>query len=269
MSINHYWTGNRAWMGGRRLKLIRMPERADHGSKPLFECNICRRPIRYPFNSPRHVSDVFEAERVIGGGFRPKQQCPFCLANDRLRFTIEVLRAYTTVIQKPCDVLEIAPIEGMRLWLSQNAQCRYVSGDIVPGRAQRVLDVTDIDFPDESFDFIVCCHVLEHIEREERAVSEMRRVLKPGGCLLLSFPVAQTRRETFEDASVTDAKDRLRLFGQEDHVRLYGMDAERRLAAYGLDVREIRADRDLPSLVAKYALIREDVNYLCWKREHG
>lgn len=264
--MNRIWTGSRRFMGKNRVGLIRFLEKIDKISKPVFTCNICHRPIRYPFNSPRHASDALSKLQIVGGGFRAKQQCPFCFANDRLRFTVEVLKKHTSILSKPCDVLEFAPIAGMKTFLCQNKDCHYTSGDIVPGRAEHVMDITHIDFPDNSFDYVICCHVLEHIEREELAMAEMMRVLKPGGCILLSFPISLTSPHTFTDESVKTDEDRLRVYGQNDHVRLYGLDAGQHLAQYGLDIQAFIAKEDVPELVAPYKLIPDDRNFLCWKR---
>lgn len=253
----------RIWMGRRRRKVLQWIERLDKLSKPVFECNACGRLIRHPIDGPTHESDVFERLRIVGGGFRLKEQCPFCLANDRLRFVIEVLRGHTDILTRPCKVLEFAPIKGLEQYLRAHGQCEYLSGDIVPGRGMRVLDITQIDLPDASFDFIICNHVLEHIPDEARAVMEMRRVLRPGGCMLLSMPVSLALEETLETPDADTPEKRLARYGQDDHVRLYGLDVKRRLERYGLSVAEIIAKDDMPEAVARYGLIPEDRNYLC------
>lgn len=254
---------NRRWMSRKYIPLVRLLERADFVSKPVFECNVCNRPIRHPFDSPAHKSDVFEKMRVVGGGFRKKEQCPFCLSNDRLRFTIEVLSRYTDILSRPCKVLEFAPIQGLEMYLKARGNCEYISGDIVSGRAMRVLDITNIDFPDATFDYVICNHVLEHIDNEEKAVREMMRVTKPGGCLLISMPVALSLEQTLESEYIDTPEKRLLLYGQGDHVRLYGRDVKKRLEQYGLDVTEIIAKDDTPDAVERYGLIPEDRNYLC------
>jgi SAM-dependent methyltransferase len=95
-------------------------------------------------------------------------------------------------------------------------------------------DITDIPQPDGAFDIVICNHVLEHVPDDRKAMRELRRVLRPGGLAVLQHPV-QDRPDTYEDFSVVDATERLRVFGQEDHVRIYGWDMLDRLRAAGFD----------------------------------
>lgn len=254
---------NKTLMYSYIRRIVQTIMRVDCVSKPVFECNICKELVRHPFHSPRYNSAALRTGTVIGGGFRPKSRCSFCLACDRLRFSVEVLRHYTDILVRPCDVLEFAPDAATRHFLRQNDNCRYSTGDIVPGRGDMVLDITNIDLPDQSYDYVICHHVLEHIADETAAVNELRRILKPDGLLLLSMPIDISRATTFEDPAVDTPKKRLEFYGQDDHVRLYGLDAKSRLEAYGLKVREIVAKDAFPELVSRYGLIPDDRNYLC------
>lgn len=243
-----------------------LSERLDFRIPPVFTCNVCGHKSRKPYDSPVHVSPLFQTETIIGGGFRAAQKCPTCSANDRLRFVVEVLKRETDIFTKPCSVLEMAPVKGFRLLLKKkNRKASYLSGDIVPGRAMRVLDITKLDLENESFDYIICCHVMEHILDEGKAISELKRVLKPGGVILLSMPVCISKEHTFEDSNVTSAEERLRVFGQEDHVRLYALDTAAHLRNFGLNVREIIADDSWKEEIKKYKLISGDRCYLCKK----
>ncbi len=96
------------------------------------------------------------------------------------------------------------------------------------------MDITDIDYADETFDVIFCSHVLEHVPDDRRAIRELNRVLKSDGWAVFLVPV--TAERTFEDRSITAPSDRLRLFGHEDHVRRYGPDFVERLEAGGFTV---------------------------------
>lgn len=254
----------RIWMARPLRPLARCMERLDAWGKPAFYCNVCGRDIRHPLDGPAHHSGAFARHQVIGGGFRPREQCPLCLASDRARFVAEALRVYTDALCRPCRVLDIAPMPCTEGFLrGHNARCAYTSGDIVPGRAQLTLDITRMALPDAAFDYVICCHVLEHVPDEGRAVREMTRVTKPGGAVLLSMPVALALESTLEDARYDTPQKRLAAYGQRDHVRLYGRDVAARLQAYGLDVREIVAGRDMPDAARRYGLIPEDRVYLC------
>jgi len=101
------------------------------------------------------------------------------------------------------------------------------------------MDITKIQYPDNSFDAILCHHVLEHIPDYRKALEELFRVLKPGGWAIIQVPIEPDRKETYQDESVTSPSERERLFGQADHVRKYGRDFILRLHHAGFPVQII------------------------------
>lgn len=135
-------------------------------------------------------------------------------------------------------VLHVAPEPCLEGRLRQRLGSGYVTADFQAGRADMQMDVTAIDYPDEHFDVIYCSHVLEHVQDDRRAMREFRRVLKPDGWAVLLVPV--NAEKTREDPSVVDPAERLRLFGQKDHVRMYGPDYGDRLREAGFVVTVLR-----------------------------
>lgn len=128
------------------------------------------------------------------------------------------------------------------------------------------MDIMDIHYPDASFDAIVCNHVLEHVADDERALLELYRVLRPGGWALLQVPIDASKAETFEDPTVTDPRERERIFGQHDHVRIYGRDYVERLRAAGFSVRpDDFIDRVPQDFIEKYGLDKSEHVYLARK----
>lgn len=120
------------------------------------------------------------------------------------------------------------------------------------------VDLLDMPYPDRSFDVLICSHVLEHVADDRRALREIRRVLVPGGRAILMSPIDQDLSVTLEDPSVTTLSDRLRIFGQEDHVRRYGCDFAERVEAEGFDVEVISyVDRFTSEEIARNGLRRE------------
>ncbi len=115
----------------------------------------------------------------------------------------------------------------------------YITGDLEDPRADVRLDITDIKYPDATFDVIYCSHVLEHVPEDRVAMRELRRVLKPNGWAILLVPVSGDH--TYEDPSITDPAERLKAFGLEDHVRQYGRDFVDRLREAGFAVDVIEA----------------------------
>src|SRR5690606_24367669 len=137
----------------------------------------------------------------------------------------------------------------------------YHSADLMPGRAELVLNIEQIDQPDGSFDVIMCSHVLEHVD-DTKALREMYRILAPGGMVLLMVPMIDGWAQTYEDPAIASARDRERHFGQWDHVRFYGADIRQRILAAGFALEEITARE--PD-VHRYGLSRGGKLFLCRK----
>ncbi len=136
----------------------------------------------------------------------------------------------------------------------------------MPERAKYVVDVTIMQFEDGMFDYIIMNHVREHVTDEARVISDLKRCLKPGGTLILSFPVCSNQK-TVEDARIVSVEDCLRYDGQMDHCRLYGTDCRDHLEPYGLEVTPYIVKEILDSkTVRKAALIPNNIAFFCIKR---
>ncbi len=116
----------------------------------------------------------------------------------------------------------------------------YRTADIAAGRADMVLNIENIDLPDASLDCVVCSHVLEHAD-DARALGEMRRVLRPGGCIVIMIPIIEGWDQTYENPLLTSRDERTLHFGQYDHVRRYGADARDRIRGAGFALEEFAA----------------------------
>jgi hypothetical protein len=167
----------------------------------------------------------------------PEAMCVHCGALERHRFVWLYLQSRTDLFDgRPKRVLHVAPEPCFDERLKRRLGDGYLTADLMSPRAMVKMDVTNIQFPDHSFDVVYCSHVLEHIPDDRRAMREFQRVLKPGGWAILLVPI--TSEHTFEDPSVVEPAERLRLFGQEDHVRTYGPDYSQRLSEAGFAVAE-------------------------------
>jgi ubiquinone/menaquinone biosynthesis C-methylase UbiE len=136
----------------------------------------------------------------------------------------------------------------------------YLSADLDPDKAMIGLDITDIDFPANTFDVIYCSHVLEHVPEDTAGMTEIARVLTASGWAILQVPIIDG--PTREDPSLTDPADRERLFGQHDHVRYYGNDGvyEQRLRDSGFDVTvDDFASLMTESEAARYGVVRTEL----------
>lgn len=180
-------------------------------------------------------SGIFSKYHIIGGGYREHAQCSFCHSLDRERWLYYVLKNKTQLFSKNVRVLHFAPEKVMESMLSDLSNIDYYTGDIMPGMAMHITDITDIQYKDRTFDIVICNHVLEHIEDEKKAISEILRVLKPDGIFVFSFPICLDDT-TKEDPTINTPEKRLECYGQEDHVRLYGKDFKERFENYGLEI---------------------------------
>ncbi|MDD2598606.1 MAG: class I SAM-dependent methyltransferase [Kiritimatiellae bacterium] len=177
--------------------------------------------------------------------------CPFCRSHDRERH----LKLYFDALNfwdkfKGATVLHIAPEKHIALCIESCQPKRYLKGDIVPAReGVEVMDVTAIPEADNTFDFVLCNHVLEHVPDDRKALSEIFRVLKPGGVAILQTPYAPELRYTRErDPSISTEAQRLEFYGQEDHIRLYGIDLLDRILESGFDLQLKKHSAVLPEV---------------------
>ena len=111
---------------------------------------------------------------------------------------------------------------------------------------------------DCSIDVVICNHLLEHVEDDGKALSEIYRILRPGGWGIILVPEDRSRATTFEDDTITDPKERTRIFGQYDHRRIYGRDYDSRLAQAGFRVERIAYHEQLMEWQRRLYAIGED-----------
>jgi len=162
------------------------------------------------------------------------------------------------------SLLHFAPEYALRGRMEAMAGLRYVTADLDPEGVDMQLDITAMPFDDGAFDAILCSHVLEHVPDDRAAMSELRRVLRPGGWALVLVPLDLARDKTHEDFSVTAPEDRVREFGQDDHVRMYALDIVQRLEGAGFDVVTDRFVEELgEERRRRHGLLVEDLIFRC------
>lgn len=142
----------------------------------------------------------------------------------------------------------------------------YTTTDLYSPLADVKADICDLPFGENSYDLIFCNHVLEHIPNDRKAMQELYRVLKPGGMAILQIPQDLSRATTFEDDTITDREERAKIFGQYDHVRIYGRDYFDKLRSVGFKVDEVDYTKILsPEEVDRYRLANGEVLPVCYK----
>lgn len=195
---------------------------------------------------------------------RADARCPSCGALERHRFVWLYFERMTDLFDG-CRkrVLHVAPERIFENLLKRHLGSGYLTADLDDPRAMVRMDITDIDYADEAFDVIFCSHVLEHVPDDRRAIRELNRVLKSDGWAIFLVPITADR--TFEDRSITDPSDRLRLFGHEDHVRRYGPDFVKRLEEGGFTVRVTMAS----DFLTRKEIVRMGITNAAGKIYHG
>lgn len=186
-----------------------------------------------------------EYRRFLPYGYvtsRADALCPHCLSLERHRLLWLWLTHETDLMTTRPRLLHIAPevclMRHLRRLYAPTPD-RYVTADLESPLADLHFDVQQIPLPDDSFDVVICNHLLEHVADDRAALAELCRVLRPGGWGVVLSPVDEERATTFEDDSITDPEERTRLFGQYDHRRVYGRDYADRLRSVGFEAEEI------------------------------
>lgn len=215
-------------------------------------------------------NDIFLKKNIIGGGYRENAICPICGSLDRTRWVYWVLKNFTNLFMEENRVIHFAPEIYLRKQLEENKDCDYYPVDIKKmsgGAKVHRVDITSIPFIDNFADYIIVNHVLEHIPDEKTAVSEMKRVLKEKGKIVMSFPIS-IEENTFEDNNITTDEQREKYYGQKDHVRLYGRDFKKHFESYGFQV-DVYSPKDYMELndIKKYGLLENDTVLICSKKE--
>lgn len=171
---------------------------------------------------------------------------------------------FTSTIKK--KVLHFAPEQAFYKLFRNQKNIDYTTTDLFSPLADVKADICNLPFENNQFDFIFCNHVLEHIPDDTKAMQELFRVLKPGGMAILQIPQDLSRATTFSDDSITDQKERTKIFGQYDHVRIYGRDYFDKLRSIGFTVVEKDYTNTIaPNLVDKYCLAKGEIIPVCFK----
>ncbi len=191
---------------------------------------------------------------------------PSTLSLERHRLLWLYLQNETDLFTSKHTLLHFAPEQAFYKRFKKAENITYTTTDLNSPLADVKADICNLPFEDNSFSFILCNHVLEHIPDDTKAMQELLRVLKPDGTAILQIPQDYNRAVTFEDDSITDPKERARIFGQYDHVRVYGMDYFDKLKAIGFDVEAIDYSKKLSlAEIDQYRLSQLELIPVCRK----
>ena len=191
---------------------------------------------------------------------------PGTLSLERHRLLWLYLNNETNFFSKTLKVLHIAPEQCFYNLFKNLKNINYTTFDLNSPLADIKGDICNLPFKENSFDFILCNHVLEHINDDKKAMKELYRVLNKNGTAILQVPINQKSSKTFEDSSIVDKKERIERFGQYDHIRLYGLDYFKKLEAFGFKVDPLKYSKEFTeSEIIKYGLIKDEIIPVCKK----
>ena len=191
---------------------------------------------------------------------RPNALCPSCLSLERHRLIWLYLKEKTNFFSSQLQVLHIAPEPCFMKRFEKQHGDNYITADIESPLAKVKMDIHQIPFPENKFDVVLCNHVLEHVQDDIKAMSEIKRVLKPGGWAIMQVPFFSPVPEvTIEDPTITGPREREKAFGQDDHVRKFGKDYSKRIERAGLKSVEDNFAKSQPE---RYGLQREEIIFI-------
>ena len=191
---------------------------------------------------------------------------PGTLSLERHRLLWLYLNNETNFFSKTLKVLHIAPEQCFYNLFKNLKNNNYTTFDLNSPLADIKGDICNLPFKENSFDFILCNHVLEHINDDKKAMKELYRVLNKNGTAILQVPINQKSSKTFEDSSIVDKKERIEKFGQYDHIRLYGLDYFKKLESFGFKVDPLKYSKEFTeSEIIKYGLIKDEIIPVCKK----
>lgn len=253
-------------MGFSKLILNTVPRRV------LIKISLWVRPFLVLFYKGNRYTDPIDGKtyrKFLPYGYqtqRPNVLAPGSLSLERHRLLWLFLNNETDFFREPKKVLHIAPEQAFHSQFKKQKNLDYTTADLDSPLADIKANILDLPFTEDTFDVVICNHVLEHVTDDKEAMQELYRVLKKGGLGIFQVPQDLNRESTYEDVHITDPKERTKHFGQYDHVRVYGKDYFDRLRAVGFDVTAIDYSTKIsPYLFDRYRLAKGELLPVCVK----
>lgn len=211
----------------------------------LIKLSYVVRPIFVWFLKGNRYYDPIDGQgyyKMLPYGYGKQREnvlAPGTYSLERHRLMWIYLNHETNLFTDKLKVLHIAPEQAFYKLFRKMRNLDYITSDIESPLADVKADICDLPFGDDTFDVIFCNHVLEHIVNDHQAMSELYRVMKPGGWGIFQVPISYQRQTTYEDVNIVTKEERKEKFGQYDHVRIYGLDYYKRLEDVGFDVDRV------------------------------
>lgn len=213
--------------------------------KAKYECPFCGHKV-IAFEKHGQKSEIYNHHEMVGAGYRDNCLCFKCGSTDRERLLYSVIKFHIGLlnIKQKYNILHVAPEKNISKLIEEKSFHNYIKGDkFTKGYSYSAgtidLDITNLNFENNYFDIIICNHVLEHVPNEKLALTELHRVLKTNGKAIMQVPFSMSIDKTIEMENVLTDADRISLYGQFDHVRLYGRDYVERFKEVGFVIDQI------------------------------
>ncbi|WP_343487720.1 methyltransferase domain-containing protein [Allomuricauda sp. d1] len=232
----------------------------------LIKLSYLARPILAVFLRGNNYTDPIDGKSFRSflpyGYENPRENVlsPSTLSLERHRLLWLFLKEKTDFFTENLKVLHFAPEQAFHKRFKKLKNLDYTTTDLNSPLADIKADICNLPFDDDSFDVILCNHVLEHIPDDKKAMQELYRVMRPGGWGVFQIPQDLNREATFEDDTITDKKERAKIFGQYDHVRIYGRDYFDILRKVGFEVKEVDLTSELSEEeIERYRLAKGEI----------
>lgn len=240
-----------------------------------YRCNVCRRPIRkfFPFSE-----SLERKAKEAGFGYSFKRMetlnyencnCPFCLSSDRERLYLLFLEFYFSKHPGTYSVLDFAPSLPFARVIKKFKFVKYTSADYLRDDYDLKLDICDMsNIPSNSYNVVICSHVLEHVSNPDKAIAEVHRVLDLCGIAIMMVPLFYGVEHTLENQNCITPELRCKYYGQEDHVRLFNRnDFIKRLSNAPFNVKEINTSSFDPDTIRRLAISDNSILYVVSKAD--
>ena len=169
---------------------------------------------------------------------RKNALCPGTFSLERHRLLWLYLKKETDFFNSNNKILHFAHEQCFHKFFKSFFK-NYTTTDLNSPIVDIKADICNLPFNDNSYDYILCNHVLEHIYDDEKAMKEIFRVLNKNGIAILQVPIDIKSNLTQEGRDIDDKEVRSKLFGQYDHLRMYGLDYFKKLKKVGFNVKNI------------------------------
>lgn len=232
--------------------MLRYRWKVIHFFSPLpkkYVCPLCDTKLKYfkPLVHPLEPEgyEFIYKDREFETASEENHLCPFCMAIDRDRlFVLHFRKVFEHRPKSLINLLDIAPSLPLQKFLKRYPFLRYRSADLHSPKAMDKVNIESMDiYAEGQFDVFICSHVLEHVERPDKALSELYRILKPGGWGIIMVPIMVGLERTLEDKIHIGEAERIKFYGQFDHLRLFSkQDFINDIEAAGFKIRQLGVD---------------------------